>query len=168
MLPDSAFPEFTYVVLTTDERLYRNVGDVWVLGVSGPDIVADSITGGQIAAGAISTTELEAGAITLYDADGETLLTPLGFGPTWQRFLMTGLVNGDFVAAPATPANVLDNVTNYLPGWDYNQSSGTAITFKSIADAGTGSGRVIEMTCAAGAAKRGDPTAAAGGAITQS
>lgn len=63
-LPDPLFPIFSYVVLTTNERLYKNVADVWVLGVNGADIVADSITAGQIAAGAISASEIAAGAVS--------------------------------------------------------------------------------------------------------
>jgi hypothetical protein len=63
-LPDPDYPEFSYAVLTSDERLYKNIGDVWVLGVDGADIVADSITAGQIAAGAIGASEISAGSIT--------------------------------------------------------------------------------------------------------
>lgn len=63
-LPNDDYPQLSYAVLTTDDRLYKNIGDVWVLGVDGADIVADSITAGQIAAGAISATEIAAGAIT--------------------------------------------------------------------------------------------------------
>jgi hypothetical protein len=61
-LPDPGYPEFSYVVLTTDERLYKNVGEVWVLGIVN-DIVADSITAGMIAAGAIGADEIAAGAV---------------------------------------------------------------------------------------------------------
>ena len=63
-LPSDLYPVMSYVVLSTTERLYKNVADVWTLGVNGLDIVADSITAGQIAAGAIAASEIAAGAIT--------------------------------------------------------------------------------------------------------
>ncbi len=60
-LPDVNYPINSYVVLDSTHRLWKNIADVWVLGVDGADIVADSITAGQIAAGAISASELSVG-----------------------------------------------------------------------------------------------------------
>lgn len=160
-LPDTDYPEFSYVVLTTDERLYKNIADVWVLGVDGADIVADSITAGQIAAGAISASEISAGAITteklgLVDSGGVTLLSAAGFGPTWRRFIQSGLYNSDFYSPPPIEGQVL-TPSNELPYWSYVQASGTKITAQSITDADAASGRVVRFVMAtAGAA--GDKT----------
>lgn len=60
-LPSADYPLLSYAVLTSDSRLYKNIGDVWVKGVDGADIVADSITAGQIAAGAIGASEIAIG-----------------------------------------------------------------------------------------------------------
>lgn len=62
-LPDANYPPLSYAVLTTDSRLYKNIANVWVLGVDGADIVADSITAGKIAAGAIGASEIAVGAL---------------------------------------------------------------------------------------------------------
>lgn len=156
-LPDDEYPEFSYVVLTTDERLYKNIGDVWVLGVDGADIVADSITAGAIAAGAINAEEIAAGAITveklaLEDESGQTLLDAQGFGPTWIRFIQSGVYNGDF--ASPSPSLVADfhNDTNPLPNWDYSQVSGTAVTGRSVVDATSPTGFVARFSMASGLA----------------
>ena len=63
-LPNSWYPPLSFAVLSTTGILYKNVANVWGLGVSGADIVADSITAGQIAAGGIGASEIAAGAIT--------------------------------------------------------------------------------------------------------
>lgn len=92
------------------------------------------------------------GKIIFRDSYGTTALDGLGFGATWRRFLATGLFNSDFFAAPPTPGSNLDNSTNALPYWSFTQSSGTAITAKSVVDTGQASGRAIEFAMAAGAA----------------
>lgn len=172
---------FVYKTNDVPPRLYKNVADVWVAAVGPDDIQANSITAGQIAAGAVSTSELAVGArltgevanetgstpgvfidntgilirngkLVFQDAYGQTAMSGAGFGPSWRRFLQAGVFNGDFVAAPPTPANELNDSTNPLPQWSYVKSSGTAIVFKSKTDAATGSGRYIEMDCASGAA----------------
>lgn len=92
-LPDADYPELSYAVLTTDDRLYKNIGEVWVLGVDGADIVAESITAGRIAAGAIGTTQLAVGAWNtsnlLKNGDFEEGLTAYGttdlYLPGWSR-----------------------------------------------------------------------------------
>jgi hypothetical protein len=163
-LPDAAYPVDTFVYKTNDvpPRLYKNVANVWVAAVGPDDIQANSITAGQIAAAAISADEIAAGAITtdklgLVDAGGTTLLNASGFGPTWRRFIQSGVYNSDFYAPPPTVGNVLNNSTNPLPYWTYTQVSGTKITGQHIDDAGVASGHVVRFTMAtAGAA--GDKT----------
>jgi hypothetical protein len=154
-LPDPLYPEFTYAVLTSDERLYKNIADVWVLGVDGADIVADSITAGRIAAGAIGVSELAAGAVTtaklgLVDAGGTTLLDANGFGPTWQRFIHQGVYNNDFFSPPPTPASNINTTTNTLPGWTLITVGGATITVKSSTDTDSPSGRSVKFTFASG------------------
>lgn len=158
-LPDSGYPEGTFVYKTNDvpPRLYKNEADVWVAAVGPNDIQANSLTAAQIAAGAINADEIAAGAITveklaLEDESGQTLLDAQGFGPTWRRFIKSGLYNGDFASPTASLATDIHNSTNPLPYWTYTQASGTAITGRVAADTAAASGHVVRFTMVAGAA----------------
>lgn len=96
---------------------------------------------------------IEDGALTFIDEFGETILTGGGFGATWLRFIESGVFNGDFTAAPPTPASNIDDSTNPLPYWTGPTAvSGSAVTFKSVADAARASGRRIDVSLASGAA----------------
>lgn len=73
--------------------------------------------------------------------------------PPWQSSrVQTGLENHNFRDDPPDTTANLNDITNKLPGWDFTQASGTAITAKWVADASSGSGGVIRFDVAAGAA----------------
>lgn len=133
-LPDTTYPQGSFVFLTTDMKLYRNTtGSAWSKAVDGADIVADSITAGQIAAGAIGTSELSAGAVianvanvggtvtidstgititngklTLSDVFGQNALTGAGFGASWYDFITKGVYNAAFGAGTAASLAVTE------------------------------------------------------------
>lgn len=92
------------------------------------------------------------GALTFIDAYGTTALDGSGFGPAWQRFLSSGLFNGDFYQPPPALASVIDNLTNPLPHWTFAHRSGTAITAKTVAYLTNATGYAVEFTMTAGAA----------------
>lgn len=63
-LPDSTYPQGSFVFLTIDEKLYRNTdGNTWSAAVDGADIEANSIVAGKIVAGAIGAEELAAAIV---------------------------------------------------------------------------------------------------------
>jgi len=72
-------------------------------------------------------------------------------GGAFRRFLQSGVFNGDFALTPYAPSGAI-TVDNPLPYWTFVQASGTAISAASVADAATASGRVLQLTMAAGAA----------------
>lgn len=139
-LPDGNFPPLSYVVLTSDNRLYKNIGDVWVKGVDGSEIVTDSITAGQIAAGAISTSELAAGQITLFDEYGATSLTPSGFSGAWQEFIADGIYNSSFRTGIA--GTLPDGRNTNLPFWTVYRNDLTSASV--VVDASWPGGRYVE------------------------
>ena len=64
-LPDAKYPPFgpgvgSVVFLTTDYKLYRNVGDVWVKSVDGSDIIVGTVIADAARAGIIGATALAA------------------------------------------------------------------------------------------------------------
>lgn len=149
-LPHADYPEFSYAVLTSDERLYKNIGETWVLGVDGDDIVANSITGGKIAAAAISTTELAVGspggslsnsdgrvliddngitisdgALAIEDEFGSSVLSASGFSGSWSSFIGHGLYNADFDDGPLGVVGL--GRTSALPYWTVSNVSGSPV-----------------------------------------
>lgn len=120
-LPDADYPEFCYVVLTSDNRLYKNIGNVWVLGVDGADIVADSITAGQIAAGAIAASEIAAGAVTA---------SKLAVGAVRTNLLK----NGDFEEGTAAYGTAGTEV----PGWTLKANTTYGILSSANVKSGAG------------------------------
>ena len=67
-LPNASYPPDTWVYVTGDKKLYKNVADVWTYVINPGDITAshiaaNTITAGEIAAGAIGTSELLVGAV---------------------------------------------------------------------------------------------------------
>jgi len=75
-----------------------------------------------------------------------------GLGSALRRFILSGVYNGDFALMPPYPDSTIVQVYNPLPFWTFTQASGTAITAISVADAASGSGRVVRLDMAAGAA----------------
>lgn len=62
-LPDTTYPSDSFVVLTTDHKLYRNAGGAWTTSLAAGDLTGEIIAT-QIADGAISTPKLAANSIT--------------------------------------------------------------------------------------------------------
>ncbi len=147
-LPDADYPPLSYAVLTTDSRLYKNIADVWVKGVDGADVVANSINAGQIAAGAISTTELavgyaggslensdgrvliddngitiQDGALVIQDEFGSTVMQASGFTGPWTDFISLGLYNARFMQG--TVGSLPLGRTVSLPYWTIADVVGT-------------------------------------------
>lgn len=119
-LPDTDYPQGSFVFLTTDEKLYRNTdGSTWSVAVDGADIVSNSITAGAIAAGAIGTTQLAAEAIT---AD------KLAIGGVLGNLLR----NGSFEQGSSFDTDVTS-----LPGWA--SSGGATLQAATSGYARTGS-----------------------------
>jgi hypothetical protein len=117
-LPDSAYPQGSFVFLTTDQKLYRNTdGSTWSVAVDGADIVANSITAGQIAAGAVGADEIAAGAITSSKIAVGTPRTNL-------------LVNGDFEDWSGVSAGQY-SYPSLFPGWDATHVSVTSTALLS-------------------------------------
>jgi hypothetical protein len=152
-LPNVDYPEFSYVVLTTDGLLYKNVADAWVQPVSGDEIEANSITAAQIAAGAIGTSELAVGArltgefanddpspgvfidvtgiliqdgqLTIQDEFGSTVFTALGFSGSWEDYVRTNLFNGLFNANATTVSPSMGRTAD-VPYWTLAQTGSPA------------------------------------------
>lgn len=76
-----------------------------------------------------------------------------GFGSAVRRYLTSGVYNGDFALPPRITADVI-GAANPLPFWTWTALSGVNISAKSVADAASGSGRILqfEMTGAGAAA----------------
>lgn len=124
--------------------------------VTTPKLAANAVTASKIAANTITASEIDAldlsaTQLTLRGPGGSTALDAGGFGPTWRRFITTGMYNSDFAAAPPDTAAVISS-PNPLPFWTFVQASGTAITMTSVADTANGSGRSIQVQMTAGAA----------------
>jgi hypothetical protein len=67
-------------------------------------------------------------------------------GPSLNRAIETGIINGDFGSTPPTVGSAINNSTNSLPYFSVESTGGTAITVKAVADATAASGYVLRFT----------------------
>lgn len=107
-----------------------------------------SLPGSSIA-GQVGGTE--SSPVQLQDLRGATLLDPTtdaaqagAFGPALRRYIMSGIYNGDFAAAPIL-AGPLDWISdqNPLPYWTFTAVSGTSVMARSGNSSANASGRKI-------------------------
>lgn len=76
--------------------------------------------------GSITTAKLEAGAITLYDENGQAVLTPQGWSGAWADFAASGLYNSCFrVAGPFVTIGYMS--PDSIPYWTFDYSSGGSV-----------------------------------------
>lgn len=91
-----------------------------------------------------------------FDNDGNLLISGStagatgGFGPAVRRYVTSGIYNSDFALAPPYPESSIVEAWNPLPFWTFTQAGGTAITARSVADASSGSGRILTFDMAGG------------------
>lgn len=110
--------------------------------VTAGTVAAGAIGADEIAAGSINTSHLEAGNITLVDENGEVALEPAGFGPTWRRFIQSGMYNSDFGIQSPTPASDL-GVGNQIPYWPFTVEEGVSIDGRSVVQSGDNAVRFV-------------------------
>jgi hypothetical protein len=67
-------------------------------------------------------------------------------GPSLNRAIETGIINGDFGSTPPTVGSAINNSTNRLPYFSVESTAGTTITVKAVADATAASGYVLRFT----------------------
>src|SRR3990167_2731277 len=169
--------EFGDPIVTMSVWVASKAADAPDGSISGTKITDLSVTTPKLAANAVTTAKLDAdaiianvlnaggtvtidstgititdGALTFEDEFGATALDGGGFGPTWRRYITSGVYNSDFAALPPTPGSNINNSTNILPSWSWTVVSGSAISVKSNADGSAPSGRSLTFTMASGAA----------------
>lgn len=104
-LPDALYPIGAQVVLTTDGKLYRNVGGTWSKSVDGADLIAQSVAGSSIINGAIGTTQIANQAITASQLALSSVTTPaLATGAVTAAILAANAVTYQALAAGAVDA----------------------------------------------------------------
>jgi hypothetical protein len=67
-------------------------------------------------------------------------------GPSLNRAIETGIINGDFGSTPPTVGSAINDSTNRLPYFSVESTAGTTITVKAVADATAASGYVLRFT----------------------
>ncbi len=73
-LPSTDFPNNSVVSLTTDGKLYRNVGGTWSKAVDGVDLIPGSVTGSTaLVAGSITAAQIAANTITASQIAANTI-----------------------------------------------------------------------------------------------
>ena len=146
------------VLLTTDNKLYRDTGVAWTVAVAGADIVANSITAGQIAAGTITTTQIAAATIVGGNIVSGTITSGLIAANTIVAGnIASGTITGTQIAANTIVANnIAANVITAA------QIAANTITSAQIATGTITAAQIATGTITAAQMATGTITAASG------
>jgi hypothetical protein len=161
-LPNAAYPDGSFVVLTTDRKLYRNDQGAtppgWTKAVDGADIIANSIIAGQVGAGGISAHAVTADAIDANAITAEKIdagaIDFRTLGDSAYDVIASAVPYGSFVGATAgvlTVGTSRDDPTGQTvacPGWTAWRSSGAA-TLTVVADTAWPGGKYVAYGFAA-------------------
>lgn len=93
-----------FLFLTTDKKLYRYNGSVWVKTTDGADITASSITGGSIVGGTITGSLIAGGTITGSNIAGGTITGTNIVGGT----ITAGLMAANSITAGTIAAGAIN------------------------------------------------------------